>query len=130
VDARVHHNVEAILTGKDASLSTLIIIAREVCSKGDFARAEDLYSRVTNTQTYLVLNLKALAKLESQPTESPHKLLEVLAGRASAREQAGRLEEALQDANRILKVVPKHPRVAQPYHSELTGRDTLSSGDY
>jgi tetratricopeptide (TPR) repeat protein len=55
---------------------------------------------------------KALAKLESQPTESPHKLLEVLAGRASVREQAGRLEEALQDANRILKVVPKHPRVA------------------
>jgi tetratricopeptide (TPR) repeat protein len=61
-----------------------------------------------------VLTWKALAKLESQPTESPHKLLEVLAGRASVREQASRLEEALQDANRILKVVPKHPRVAEP----------------
>jgi hypothetical protein len=117
MDARVHHNVEAILTGKDASLSTLIIVARELRSKGDFAKAEDLYSRVTNHSKVLMLTLKALAKLESQPTESPHKLLEVLAGRASVREQAGRLEEALQDANRILKVVPKHPRVIQPNHT-------------
>jgi hypothetical protein len=58
MDARVHYNVEAILTGKDASLSTLIIVARELRTKGDFAKAEDLYSRVTNQPKLRLVDLE------------------------------------------------------------------------
>ena len=38
---------QVALSGKDASLSTLMIVARELWSKGDFAKADELYSRVS-----------------------------------------------------------------------------------
>ena len=37
--------------------------------------------------------------------------MDVLEGRATAREQLGRLEEALEDGNRMLKIEPTNPRV-------------------
>ena len=37
--------------------------------------------------------------------------MDVLEGRAAAREQLGRLEEALEDGNRMLKIEPTNPRV-------------------
>jgi hypothetical protein len=37
--------------------------------------------------------------------------MEVLEGRAAVREQLGRLEEALEDGNRMLKVELTNPRV-------------------
>lgn len=41
-------------------------------------------------------------------------IMDVLEGRAAAREQLGRLEEALEDGNRLLKVGPTNPRVHLP----------------
>jgi hypothetical protein len=37
--------------------------------------------------------------------------MDVLEGRAAAREQLGRLEEALEDGNRMLKIEGTNPRV-------------------
>lgn len=58
---------------------------------------------------------KAIAKIEASPTELPTSWsMDMLEGRVAAREKMGRLEEALSDADRMLKVELANPRVHLP----------------
>src|SRR6266496_75017 len=95
---------------KDASLSTLSIWAKELRRKGNYSEAENYYSLVYPFE--YCFDLQALAKIEASTNELPTTwIMDVLEGRAAASEQLGRVGEALEDGNRMLKIEPTNPRV-------------------
>ena len=108
--ARERKGNDNAVPNKDASLSTLSIWAKELRRKGKYTEAENYYSRVSASVPRS--NSQALAKIEASRNELPTTwIMDVLEGRAATREQMGRLEEALEDGNRMLKVEPTNPRV-------------------
>jgi hypothetical protein len=54
--------------------------------------------------------------------------MDMLEGRAAAREQSGRLEEALADGNRMLKVEKSNPRVPQTSGNEADVKGYICLG--
>lgn len=108
--ARERKGNDGPVLSKDASLSTLSIWAKELRRKGNYTEAENYYSRVSPSEPRS--DMQALAKIEASRNELPTTwIMDVLEGRATAREQMGRLEEALEDGNRMLKIEPTNPRV-------------------